>query len=320
MALRRRRDDASRAARGTVPPRIDRLVDTMRARRRYVEAYAAHVASHARPKRKKGASGNGGPRLSPSGRCPSSTTSRGICRRASACCFARSRTPGRDAKAPENPRRPPARPARRTTRARSRARGRMVRGMVCAIAIVDAERRRRLLRRGGRSGSRPRRGDVRGGLGAAPARVRRGRTRVRGVEGVRGCERRASDGDHRSDRRGVVRARRRRRRNFDDGAARERLWTPRGLAIVPPRKIGSPRDARGDRRARRRREARSRVGRETLDERLGTRARVHRRRRDRRGVVGRRRERGRERRRRRRRIRKYRGRGGGSVRGDVDGR
>ena len=196
----------------------------------------------------------------------------------------------------------------------------MVRGMVCAIAIVDAERRRCLLRRGGRSGSRPRRGDVRGGLGAAPARVRRGRTRVRGVEGVRGCERRASDGDHCSDRRGVVRARRRRRRSFDDGAARERLWTPRGLAIVPPGKIGSPRDARGDRCARRRREARSRVGRETLDERLGTRARVHRRRRDRRGVVGRRRERGRERRRRRRRIRKYRGQGGVRVRGNVDGR
>ena len=55
---------------GTVSPRIDRLVVTMRARRRYVEAYAAHVASHARPKRKKGASGERWPAPVPVGKMP----------------------------------------------------------------------------------------------------------------------------------------------------------------------------------------------------------------------------------------------------------
>ena len=268
-------------------------------------------------KERRARRGNGGPRPSPSGRCPSSTMSRGMCRRASACCFARSRTPGRDAKAPENPPRPPA---RRTTRARSRARGADGSG----DGLRDRDRRRRTTttppatRRTIRISTPTRRCPRRTGRSSGacstwkdtrPRRRRRSRlrtTRFRWRPPFGSTRRRSSSTT-------TTKKLRRRccaRASLDSSRARDRT----------PGKIGSPRDARGDRCARRRREARSRVGRETLDERLGIRARVHRRRRDRRGVVGRRRERGRERRRRRRRIRKYRGRGGVRVRGDVDGR
>ena len=234
---------------GTVPPRIDRLVVTMRARRRYVEAYAAHVASHARPKRKKGASGERWPAPVPVGKMPvlddvERDVPARVCVLFRALAHARARREGAGKSASTAGAEDDAGEVARARGgwfggwfARSRSSTPNDDDASCDAADdpdldPDAEmseedwaQLRRVF-------------DVEG-------------HRPRGVEGVRGCERRASDGDHRSDRRGVVRARRRRRRSFDDGAARERLWTPRGLAIVPPGKIGSPRDARGDRCARR---------------------------------------------------------------------